>query len=258
MIYRTEDLTARRTLMLRSGAIIPVNKPLGWTSFDVVNKFRITVRQVTGLKRIKVGHAGTLDPQATGVLVLCTGRATKLIELLMDHSKEYVATLKFGATTPSFDTEYPENHTYPYDHISQEVLEDAIGQMEGEINQQPPLFSAVQLNGLRAYDLARQGEVVELQHKKVTIHQIELLDYTPPLASLRIACGRGTYIRSIARDLGYSLSSGAYLTRLERTRSGAISLDHCFDTTQFEDLILQTPREEEGFDPLPSEPYLLQ
>ena len=244
-LYTPADLQAHRPLTLRTGAIIPLDKPLGWTSFDVVNKVRIMVRQVTGIKRIKVGHAGTLDPQATGVLVLCTGRATKLIEQLMDHDKEYCATLQLGATTPSFDSEHEIDATYPYEHITKEMVQSALRQFTGEIDQRPPTFSAVKVGGIRAYDLARQGQEVELAHKHVTIHELELVSFTPPTLQLRIVCSRGTYIRSLARDLGMALDSGAYLTQLVRTRSGEISQANCFSLDQLDELLALTPEEEE-------------
>ncbi len=243
-LYTPADLQAHRPLTLRTGAIIPLDKPLGWTSFDVVNKVRIMVRQVTGIKRIKVGHAGTLDPQATGVLVLCTGRATKLIEQLMDHDKEYCATLQLGATTPSFDSEHEIDATYPYEHITEEMVRSALSQFTGEIDQRPPSFSAIKVGGIRAYDLARQGQEVELAHKHVTIHELELVSFTPPTLQLRIVCSRGTYIRSLARDLGTALDSGAYLTKLVRTRSGEISQADCFSLDQMDELLALTPDEE--------------
>lgn len=243
-LYTPADLQAGRPLMLRTGAIIPLDKPLGWTSFDVVNKVRIMVRQVTGIKRIKVGHAGTLDPQATGVLVLCTGRATKLIEQLMDHDKEYCATLRLGATTPSFDSEHEIDATYPYEHITEEMVRSALAQFTGEIAQRPPSFSAIKVGGVRAYDLARQGQEVELAHKRVTIYELELESFTPPMLQLRIVCSRGTYIRSLARDLGKALDSGAYLTQLVRTRSGAVTQESCFSIEQLDELLALTPEEE--------------
>ena len=244
LLYTPSDLLLGHPLPLNTGAIIPLDKPLGWTSFDVVNKLRIMVRQITGIKRIKVGHAGTLDPQATGVLLLCTGRATKSIEQLMDHDKEYYATLRLGATTPSFDSEHEIDAFYPYEHISESLIRSALDGFCGDIDQLPPTFSAVKIGGVRAYDLARQGEKVKLTPKRVTIHQIELLKFAPPFLHLRIVCSRGTYIRSIARDLGQALGSGAYLTELVRMRSGGVILDNCFTIDRLEELLALTPDSE--------------
>ncbi len=239
-----------KPLTLRSGAIIPIYKPLDWTSFNVVSRFRITVKKTLGLKKIKVGHAGTLDPKATGLLLLCTGRATKKIEELMLDTKEYVTTLKLGATTASFDTEHEEDATYPYKHITREMIEEVLAKFTGNILQEPPLFSAVSVNGTRAYELARKGEGTKLKKKAITIHNIEILNFDAPFLKLRVTCGKGTYIRSLARDIGEALQSGAYLTQLERTKVGTITLQDSFSLDEITALIERAELQEEGFEPI--------
>lgn len=217
-----------------AGEILPLYKPYGWTSFQVVSKIRYMLSRHYGVKRFKVGHAGTLDPLATGVLLLCTGKATKKIEELQNHKKEYVADLMLGATTASFDLEHPINATYPYEHITKEMLLDTLNKFVGTIEQRPPLFSACKVEGKRAYKLARDGSEMELAPKKVQIDEIELLDYAPPHITVRVKCGKGTYIRSLARDIGEALQSGAHLTRLERTRIGDIKIDNCIKPEDFQ------------------------
>lgn len=236
-LYTHADFVAGKPFRLLEGQVIAVNKPLDWTSFNVVSFFRIAVRKQLGLKKIKVGHAGTLDPKATGVLLLATGRATKCIERLMEGSKEYVAELKLGATTPSFDTEHEEDASYPYDHITQVLIEEQLQQMQGEQMQVPPLFSAISVKGKRAYELARKGVEHELPPKRITLKELELLSYEPPYAQLRIVCSRGTYIRSLARDLGKALNSGGYLTELKRTRVGDLTLDEAFEIEELSELL---------------------
>ena len=218
-----------------AGEIIPINKPYTWTSFQIVNKIRYHLSRKFGVKRFKVGHAGTLDPLATGVLLVCTGKATKRIEELQAHTKEYVATLMLGATTPSFDMEHPVNATYPTEHITQEAVKEALGKFVGEIEQRPPLFSACKVDGKRAYELARKGSDMELAPKKIQIHEIELLECDLPQIKIRVVCGKGTYIRSLARDIGVALDSGAYLTSLTRTRVGEYKVDDCISPDNFQE-----------------------
>lgn len=210
-----------------AGEIIAIDKPYAWTSFQIVNKVRYHLSRKFGIKRFKVGHAGTLDPLATGVLLLCTGKATKRIEELQGHTKEYVAEITLGATTPSYDMEHPVNATYPYEHITRELVEAALKQFVGDIAQRPPLFSACKVDGKRAYDLARKGSDVQLEPKRIRIDEIELLECELPKIKIRVTCGKGTYIRSLARDLGEALDSGAYLTALTRTRIGEYKLENC-------------------------------
>ena len=211
----------------KEGAVICVNKPYGWTSFAVVNKVRYFVCRKQGVKKLKVGHAGTLDPLATGVMILCTGRATKRIEEFQSHTKEYVATLRLGATTPSFDLEKEIDATYPTAHITRELVEAVLMQFVGAIEQVPPAFSACKVDGKRAYDLARRGHEVELKPKTLVIDEIELLDYAMPDIKIRVVCSKGTYIRALARDIGLALDSGAHLVALERTRVGDVRLADC-------------------------------
>ena len=216
-----------------AGEVIAINKPYTWTSFQIVNKVRYQLSRVYGIKRFKVGHAGTLDPLATGVLLLCTGKATKRIEELQTQTKEYEAEIMLGATTPSFDMEHPVNATYPYEHITREMTEEVLKQFTGNIAQRPPLFSACKVDGKRAYDLARGGSDMELAPKQIRIDEIELLSFELPKIRIRVVCGKGTYIRSLARDIGEALGSGAYLTALARTRIGEYKLEECINIESF-------------------------
>ena len=218
-----------------AGEIIPINKPYAWTSFQIVNKVRYHLSRKYGIKRFKVGHAGTLDPLASGVLLLCTGKATKRIEELQAHTKEYVAEITLGATTPSFDMEHPVDATYPYEHITREMVEETLQKFVGDIDQRPPLFSACKVDGKRAYDLARKGSDLELAAKRIRIDAIELLDYDLPRIKIKVTCGKGTYIRSLARDIGEALQSGGYLSDLVRTRIGEYSLEDCITPESFQE-----------------------
>ncbi len=218
-----------------AGEVIPIFKPYTWTSFQIVSKIRYHLSRKYGIKRFKVGHAGTLDPLATGVLLLCTGKATKRIEELQSHTKEYEADIMLGATTPSFDMEHPVNATYPYEHITREKVLDVLEQFTGDIAQRPPLFSACKVDGKRAYDLARKGSDMELAPKQIRIDSIELLDFELPKMKIRVVCGKGTYIRSLARDIGEALQSGAYLTALTRTRVGEYELKDCINPEAFKE-----------------------
>lgn len=214
-----------------SGQILKVDKPLGWTSFDVVKRIRGVLTRRHGVKRFKVGHAGTLDPLASGVMLICTGRATKLIDSLQAGEKEYVADVKLGATTPSFDLEKPIDATFSTEHITPLLIEQALVQFRGPIMQVPPVFSAVKVDGKRAYKMARRGEEPDLKPKPIVISELQLLRYDPPTttARLRIVCSKGTYIRALARDLGEALQCGAHLTSLRRTRVGSVSIYDCAD-----------------------------
>ena len=218
----------------QEGAFIYINKPYRMSSFGALAHIRYVVSKRIGVKRVKMGHAGTLDPLATGVLILCTGKATKRIEELQLQSKEYTATLQLGATTPSYDMEHPVDQTYPTAHITRELILQTLPQFVGNIMQQPPLFSACMVAGDRAYELARKGKDVQLAAKPVRIDELELTDFNPETMqmSIRVACGKGTYIRSLARDIGAALGSGAYLTALCRTRVGDVRIEDCltFDT----------------------------
>ncbi len=211
------------------GAFIYINKPYGMSSFGALAHIRFLISKKMHVKRVKTGHAGTLDPLATGVLILCTGKATKQIETLQLHDKEYTATLQLGATTPSFDREHTVDMTYPTRHITRELIERVLADFVGEIQQVPPLFSAVMIDGHRAYKLARKGADIELQAKPVRIDELELTAFDPVKMqmSIRVVCGKGTYIRSLARDIGYALGSGAFLTALCRTRLGDVRIEDC-------------------------------
>lgn len=217
------------------GEILCFDKPLHWTSFNVVSKIRGHLCRRLGVKRLKVGHAGTLDPLATGVMVVCTGRATKRIDELQAHVKEYVATLQLGATTPCFDLEKPIDCTYPTEHITETLVREALTRFIGHIEQVPPVFSACKVDGHRAYDLARKGREVELKPKLLVIDEIELLDFNQEAmqASIRVVCSKGTYIRALARDIGIALESGAHLISLRRTRVGNVRVEDCMKVEDF-------------------------
>ncbi len=210
-----------------SGEILLIDKPLGWTSFDAVKRVRGALTRRMKVKKLKVGHAGTLDPLATGVMVICTGRATKRIDELQAGVKEYIATLALGATTPSFDLETEIDATYPINHITSELVKETLRKFHGTIQQVPPAFSAVKIDGQRAYKMARKGQTPELKAKTLVIDDIELLQYAQDQITLRIVCSKGTYIRALARDIGEALGSGAHLTALRRTRVGDFTIDKC-------------------------------
>jgi tRNA pseudouridine55 synthase len=221
-------------MKFKSGEILYFNKPLGWTSFNLVSRIRGSIRRRLDIKKIKVGHAGTLDPLATGVMIICTGKATKRIEEFQYQTKEYIAKIYLGATTPSFDLEQEVDHTYPNEHITQELVEETLKNFIGRIEQVPPAFSACKVDGKRAYDLARKGEEVILKPKVLVIDEIELMDYSFPEITVRVVCSKGTYIRALARDIGLALGSGAHLTGLIRTRIGEIRLEDCMDPREFD------------------------
>ena len=218
----------------QDGEILYVNKPYCFTSFDVVNKMRWQLCRALGVKKLKVGHAGTLDPLATGVMIVCTGRATKRIEEFQAHTKEYVATLRLGATTPSFDLEKEIDAYYPTEHITRPMVEEVLSRFVGTIEQVPPTFSAIKVGGVRAYDMARKGRDVELKPKTLVIDEIELIDCSlPDSITIRVVCSKGTYIRALARDIGEALQSGAHLTALCRTRVGDVRIENCVTIEDF-------------------------
>lgn len=221
----------------KEGEVLYFNKPLGWTSFKVVGHARYHICRRMKVKKLKVGHAGTLDPLATGVMIVCTGKATKRIEEFQYHTKEYVATIQLGATTPSYDLEHEIDATYPTEHITRELVEQTLQAFVGEIQQIPPAFSACMVNGKRAYDLARKGEEVELKPKLLVIDEIDLLECNLPEIKIRVVCSKGTYIRALARDIGEALQSGAHLTGLIRTRVGDVTLEHCLEPLEFAEWI---------------------
>ncbi len=225
----------KNTYDFLGGEILLFDKELKWTSFDVVNKVRYFLCKTMGIKKMKVGHAGTLDPLATGLVILCTGKSTKKIEELQLGEKEYVATFKLGATTPSFDLETEEDSTSDYSHVSREMLDAAILKFIGEIDQVPPIFSAVKVNGKRAFNYARNGEEVKLRAKRIVIRKVEVEDFNLPEVKLRITCGKGTYIRALARDIGEELKCGAYLIALKRTRIGNYNIEDAFKVDFFKE-----------------------
>jgi tRNA pseudouridine55 synthase len=219
----------------QEGALIYINKPYRMSSFGALAHIRYLVSKRLHVKRVKMGHAGTLDPLATGVLILCTGKETKNIESLQRHTKEYTATLQLGATTPSYDREHTVDYTYPTRHITRQLIEATLPQFVGDIMQRPPLYSACMIDGHRAYKMARKGEDIELAPKPIHIDEIELTDFNPETMqlSIRVVCGKGTYIRSLARDIGAALGSGAFLTALCRTRVGDVRIEDCLTFDDF-------------------------
>ena len=217
------------------GEVLAFDKPLHWTSFDLVAKVRYALCHKLERKKLKVGHSGTLDPLATGVVLVCTGKKTKLIDKLQYDVKEYVATLQLGSTTPSYDMEKPVDATYPTDHITRQLINETLPQFIGEQWQTPPMFSAIQINGKRAYEFARKGEEVELKPRLLVIDELEVLafDVEQMQLTIRVVCSKGTYIRALARDIGERLGSGAYLTALRRTRVGDVHVEDCLTIEQF-------------------------
>ncbi len=218
----------------QTGRILLIDKEYNWTSFDAVNKIRILLKNRLGIKKIKVGHAGTLDPLATGLIIVCTGKMTKQITGFQDLEKEYEAMLKIGETTPSFDMESEVDKSFPTEHITKEGVLEVLKSFLGEIDQVPPLFSAKYINGKRAYEYARKGSDLELKAQKVNFYSIDLLEFNMPFVKIKVNCSKGTYIRSLARDIGLALGSGAYLSELKRTRIGNYCLENAISLNDFE------------------------
>lgn len=216
-----------------NGEVLLFDKALDWTSFDLVQKVRNNLCRAMKIKKLKVGHAGTLDPKATGLMILCTGKATKQIEMHQAGEKEYLATIKLGATTPSFDLETLEDEQFETTHITQQLVESVLQQFIGDIEQVPPVFSAVKIDGKRAYTHARKGEDVKMRSRLIHVRELELLDFSPEQIKIRVVCSKGTYIRALARDIGQALSSGAYLTGLKRTRIGQFKVEDALSVTDF-------------------------
>lgn len=226
-----------------TGEIIAIDKPLKWTSFDAVKRIRGSIQRRLRVKKFKVGHAGTLDPLATGVLIICTGRATRRIEELQSGEKEYVATVELGSTTPSFDLETEVDATYPTDHITEDYIKEVLKTFEGDIMQVPPVFSAVKVEGKRAYKYARTGKELTLKAKPVKIREIEFISWEGNRLTFRVVCGKGTYIRALARDLGEAMNSGAHLVALRRTKVGGIGVENCLTVDEAVEKIANTPLE---------------
>jgi len=217
----------------QSGQLVILNKPLGWTSFDLVRKVRYSLIHKYRIKKIKVGHAGTLDPLASGLMILCTGKATKKLEEFQGHDKEYIADIRLGSTTPSFDLETQVDNKFRIDHIDEQMIHSVLGQFKGEQMQEPPLFSAKKLSGVRAYDHARKGNNIVLSSRPVIFYELKVIRWQSPDLKIRISCSKGTYIRSFARDLGKALDSGGHLVGLIRTKIGDLSLEKALDLEEF-------------------------
>ena len=222
-----------RDIDFKEGYIAVIDKPLEWTSTDVVRKIKYTLQHRLGYRKIKIGHAGTLDPLATGVLIVCIGKATKMVNALQAEEKEYVADIVLGATTPSYDLEHPIDCYYPTDHITREKIEQVLESLTGERLQAPPIYSAKKVEGVRAYEFARAGEEVELKRALINIYEMEILSLEMPLLRLRVRCSKGTYIRSLAHEIGQALDSGAHLSGLRRTRSGGFKVENTFELKNF-------------------------
>ncbi len=223
----------KKTYDFLGGEVLLFDKDLEWTSFDLVNRVRNTLCRKMEIKKMKVGHAGTLDPLATGLMILCTGKSTKKIESFQVKEKEYTATFKLGATTPSFDMETEEDSNLDASHVTNELIEEVIKKFQGEIEQVPPIFSAVKVKGKRAFDYARNGEEVKLTPRKIVISKIEVISFSLPYLKIRVECSKGTYIRSLARDIGEELKCGAYLTELRRTRIGEYKIEDAITVNYF-------------------------
>jgi len=219
------------------GEVLLFNKPLHWTSFQLVNKVRWLIKRKLKVKKIKVGHAGTLDPLATGMMILCTGKKTKEIDLYQAAEKEYVATIKLGSTTPSYDGETAENYFFATKHINEELIKKAFLNFLGAIEQYPPIFSAIKVGGKKLYESARKGEEVELKPRSITIQEIELLSINMPYVEFRVSCSKGTYIRSLAFDIGKALNSGAWLCKLQRTKIGEYDLKNAIELHDFQEMM---------------------
>ena len=222
-----------RDIDFKEGYIAVIDKPLEWTSTDVVRKIKYTLQHRLGYRKIKIGHAGTLDPLATGVLIVCIGKATKMVNALQAEEKEYVADIVLGATTPSYDLEHPIDKYYPTEHITREKIEQVLESLTGERLQAPPIYSAKKVEGVRAYEFARAGEEVELKRALINIYEMEILSLEMPLLRLRVRCSKGTYIRSLAHEIGQALDSGAHLSGLRRTRSGGFKVENAFELKNF-------------------------
>jgi len=225
--------------VFEEGQILLFNKPLYWTSFDLVNKVRIIIRSTLGIKKIKVGHAGTLDPLASGLMIICTGKSTKKIDEFRDMDKEYVATIHLGATTSSFDLETETDNHYPSEHITEDLVKEILKGFAGEQMQMPPIYSAKLIAGKRAYEYARQGVEKKLEPVSVYFRELELLSFNLPEIKLRVLCSKGTYIRSFARDIGIALKSGGYLSALERTAIGPFSVSKAYEIEKFQEYVTQ-------------------
>ncbi|WP_372744332.1 tRNA pseudouridine(55) synthase TruB [Lutibacter sp.] len=222
----------------KNGQVLLIDKPLEWTSFQVVNKIRWHIRQKFNLKKIKVGHAGTLDPLASGLLIICTGSFTKKIDEYQGQIKEYTGEITLGATTPSYDMESEVDITFPIDHITEDLIKKTTEQFIGEIAQVPPMFSALKKDGVRLYDLAREGKTVEIKSRQITISEFEITKIELPKVQFRVVCSKGTYIRSLANDFGKALNSGGYLSKLRRTKIGEFNVKNAMEPLEYIEKVL--------------------
>ncbi len=222
---------------IKNGQVIIIDKPLHWTSFQVVNKLRSAIKKKFKFKKIKVGHAGTLDPLATGLLIICTGKFTKKIDSYQAETKEYTGTITLGGTTPSYDLETEVDKTYPTDHINDELIKEATSKFIGEIDQIPPLFSAIKKDGVRLYDLARKGETTEIKSRRITIYEFEIINIIIPNVDFRVVCSKGTYIRSLANDFGKSINTGSHLSALRRTKSGNFNVNEGISPEEYTNIL---------------------
>jgi len=224
----------------KEGEVLLFNKPLHWTSFQLVNKVRWLVKRQLNVKKIKVGHAGTLDPLANGLMILCTGKKTKEIDLYQAAEKEYIGTLKLGATTPSYDGETAENYFFATQHITEELIKKTMLTFQGDIQQMPPIFSALKVGGKKMYESARKGEEVVIKPRSIHIKELEILSIDLPFITFKVACSKGTYIRSLAYDIGKALNSGAWLCKLERTKIGKYNIENAIDIKDFEEMMISS------------------
>jgi len=227
----------KKEFQFKEGEVLFINKPIHWTSFQVVNKLRWVIKKQLGIKKIKVGHAGTLDPLATGLMIICTGKKTKEINQYQASEKEYIATIKLGATTPSYDGETTEDYFYATKHINADLLAKIILTFIGDIQQHPPIFSAIKVKGKKLYESARKGKDVQIKSRNIRINELEILGIEMPYVHFRVSCSKGTYIRSLAHDIGKALNSGAWLCKLQRTKIGEHSLKNAIDIQDFEDMM---------------------
>ena len=227
----------KKTFQFLEGEVLLINKPLHWTSFQLVNKLRWLIKRKLGIKKIKVGHAGTLDPLASGLMIICTGKKTKEISQHQAAEKEYIATLKLGATTPSYDGETEETYFYPTKHVSKELIISVCNRFVGEIEQAPPIFSAIKVKGKKLYESARKGNKVEIKPRIIRINELEIINMELPYLKLRVSCSKGTYIRSLAHDLGKAMNTGAWLCELQRTKIGSETIKNAIDINDFQQMI---------------------
>jgi len=227
----------KKTFQFLEGEVLLINKPLHWTSFQLVNKLRWLIKRKLGIKKIKVGHAGTLDPLASGLMIICTGKKTKEISQYQAAEKEYIATLKLGATTPSFDGETEETYFYPTKHISKELIISVCNRFIGEVEQLPPIFSAIKVKGKKLYESARKRNKVEIKPRIIQINELEIINMDLPYIKLRVSCSKGTYIRSLAHDLGKAMNTGAWLCELQRTKIGSETIKNAININDFQQII---------------------